>query len=54
MKPKKETTYQKAVGYYYYENVPIELNGAVSIVKVKKYRHGILSSQKRILKGRGI
>lgn len=50
MKNKKETLSEKATGYYYYEDVPMKLNGELVTIKVKKYRKGLLSAQKRILK----
>lgn len=50
MNNKKESTYEKATGYYYYEEVPMIVNGVEEMVKVKKYRKPILSAQKKILK----
>lgn len=50
MKNIEESTYEKAIGYYYYEDVPMKLNGELVTIKVKKYRKGLLSAQKRLLK----
>lgn len=50
MKNVKESIYDKATGYYYYEDVPMKLNEELVTIKVKKYRKGLLSAQKRLLK----
>ncbi len=50
MRNKKESTYNKATGYYYYEEVPMIVNGVKEIIKIKKYRKPSLAAQKRILK----
>lgn len=50
MSKKKESTYEKATGYYYYEEVPMLVNGVKKVIKIKKYRKPSLSAQKRILK----
>lgn len=47
---KKESVYNKAVGYYYYKEIPMMVNGIEEVIKVKKYRKPILSAQKKILK----
>ncbi|MGN2349433.1 hypothetical protein ACTFH7_13125 [Clostridium cagae] len=59
---RKETLYQKATGYYYYEDVPMKLKEekvlvdgtkvveeTQQIIKVKKYRQPLLSAQRKFL-----
>lgn len=47
---KNETTLEKATGYYYYEDKIFIINGEKKIIKIKKYRKPVLSSQKKYLK----
>lgn len=49
----KKSLIDRAVGYYYYDTIKIEVNGEVEEVQVKKYKKPSLSAQKRILKRNG-
>ena len=46
---RNETTYQKATGYHYNEEVKMLVNGVEEVIQVKKYRKPLLSAQKKIL-----
>ncbi len=50
MNNEKESTYEKATGYYYDKEIPMIVNGVKEIIKVKKYRKPSLAAQKKILK----
>lgn len=49
MSKKKETNFEQATGYYYYENKTFIVNGEKKIIKIKKYRKPVVSKQKKIL-----
>lgn len=50
VKTKAKTMHEKAIGYYYYKEIPMVVNDEVVMIKVKKYKKPSLAAQKKVLK----